>query len=120
MIKSPEYKKKADAFIKPIYAATVLGQIEWADAITYFYTKEDFDGFSFQIGDGVFYFIDLVAKGDKPSLVLSFEYGEYGEKLVEYLQGKREKAHLEKLAAALESMTKAVEAISQNRKEVQA
>lgn len=117
MITLTEYKQKADAFIKPIYAATVLNQIEWEDAIECFYTKEEFNGFSFQIGEGEF---ELFVKGDEPGPVLSFKYGEYGEKLVEYLQGKREKAYLEKLAEALESMTKAVEAISQNRKEIQA
>ena len=117
MITLPEYKQKADAFIKPIYAATVLGQIEWANALTYFFTKEEFDGFSFQISDGLFY---LVANGDKPDLLLSFEYADNGKKLVEYLQNKSDKEYLEKFAEALEAMTKTVEAISKIRKEVQA
>lgn len=116
MITLPEYKKKADAFIKPIYAATVLGQIEWVDDLTHFSTKEVFDGFSFHIGDGLF---DLVAKDDKPGHFLTFEYADNGKKLVEYLLSKREKAYLEEFAEALEAMTKAVEAISQNRKEIQ-
>lgn len=117
MITLPEYKKKADAFIKPIYAATVLNQIEWVYADDLFYTKEDFNGFAFQIGYSDFV---LFVKGDRPGAFLSFEYGDNGEKLFKYLQSMREKAYLEKFAEALESMTKAVEAISQNRKEVQA
>ncbi len=117
MITFTKNKRKADDFILPIYTATVLEQIEWVDGLSFFFTKEEFDGFSFQISKGEF---ALFIKGDKPGPMLSFKYGDNGEKLLEYLQSEREKAYLEKLAEALESMTKAIETAKQNRKEADA
>lgn len=117
MIKSTKLLKKADDFILPIYTATVLEQIEWGDGLSFFYTKEEFDGFSFQIGNEEF---ELFIKGDEPGPSLSFEYGYNGERLFEYLRCKREKAHLDKFAVALEAMTKAIETAKQNRKEADA
>lgn len=104
MITLKETRKKADDFLKPIYAATVLGQIKWEDTLDGFCTKETFNGFSFQINNDNDF---LIYK--KNNVVLSFNCGEIGEKLIEYLTLKREKQYLNVFKEALNSLTEYIE-----------
>ena len=78
MITTEEIKKKADDYIKPIYAATILGQIEWADNVENFCTVDTFNGYAFQIdvNQDTFH----VWRNDVD--ILFFDYGEMGNKLI--------------------------------------
>lgn len=93
-------KKKADAYIGTIYAATLFKQIKWVDTLKSFYTEVDFNSYSFEINSDSF---KLFFRGDE---VLSFKYGECGDRLFMHLTNEREKAYLGVFKEALEAIEK--------------
>lgn len=105
MITTEEIKKEADDYIKPIYAATILGQIEWADNIENFCTVDIFNGYAFQIdvNQDTFH----VWRNDVD--ILFFDYGEMGNKLIEYLLLKRDRNHLNVFKESLKALTEHIE-----------
>lgn len=105
MITTEEIKKKADDFIKPIYAATILGQIEWADNIENFCTVDIFNEYAFQIDVNQ----DTFHVWHNNVDVLEFGFGETGNNLIEYLLLKRDLNHLNTFKEALKALTEHIE-----------